>query len=299
MQAGRPRGRLMGRPAFARDTQRVSVLAVQRFLPRCSALGRETDIGPAFAGRGRSSSPMMLSAGIHSACRGYIPARGGGRLAAGRSDVLPGADRPFFDSIFPMTCRGANAPVLFQSRKQSLHNGFERFKRHVVTHQFISTPRIMVVEPSKMSEIRRSKLLNTQREKAMNASTESYRLLREIAGMPVTPVGDAIQRVVSRLAPHVHMSVSRAKSVWYGEARLIRAEEIDALRLAAAEQRRKLEAGRAQVRHIAELYRAAAERLRALDPAFHSFEITRLEQQADQICPLDRPGTAGASPVDG
>ena len=147
-----------------------------------------------------------------------------------------------------------------------------------------------------MSEIRRSKLLNIQREKAMNASAESYRLLREIAGMPVTPVGDAIQRVVSRLAPYIHMSVSRAKSVWYGEARLIRAEEIDALRAAAAEQRRKVEAGHAQVRHIAELYRAAAERLRHLDEDYHRFEILRLEQQADQICPLDSPRTAGAKP---
>ena len=148
-----------------------------------------------------------------------------------------------------------------------------------------------------MSEIRRSKLLNIQREKAMNASTESYRLLREIAGMPVTPVGDAIQRVVSRLAPYIHISVSRAKSVWYGEARLIRAEEIDALRAAAAEQRRKVEAGHAQVRHIAILYLQAAERLRALDENYHCDEIARLEQQARDLGVVDRPGTAGASPV--
>ncbi len=301
MVAGRPlQGAGGSRPAFARDTQRVRNSAARRILHRHAALARETVIGPAFAGRGALSSPTASRSAFHSAACGvgYIPAaRGGGRQAAGRSVCLPGAGRPFFGSIFPMTYRGANAPVLFQSRKQSLHDFAQRFQSNITHILTSSSPINVKAEGSKVSEKHIENSPISRREKPMSACAEAYSLVREIAGMPVTPVGDAIQRVVSRLTPHIHMSVSRAKNLWYGEARLIRAEEIDALRLAAAEQRRKLEAGRAQVRHIAELYRAAAERLRALDPAFHGFEITRLEQQADQICPLDRPGTAGASPV--
>ena len=145
-----------------------------------------------------------------------------------------------------------------------------------------------------MSENRRENSPVARRDKTMNACLEAHHLVREVAGMPATPVREAIQRAVSRLSPYLHMSAGRVEDLWYREARLIRAEEIDALRLAAAEQRKRLEAGRAQVRQIAALYLQAAERLRTLDPHFHGPEITRLEREARAICPVDR---AGAAPV--
>ena len=131
----------------------------------------------------------------------------------------------------------------------------------------------------------------------MNACAEAHQLIREVAGMPATPVREALQRAVSRLSPYLHISAGRVEDIYYREARLIRAEEIDALRLAAAEQRRKLEAGRAQVRHIGVLYLQAAERLRALDPHFHCDEISRLEQQARDLGVVDRPGASPAETV--
>ncbi len=145
-----------------------------------------------------------------------------------------------------------------------------------------------------MSEIRSDNSPIARREKTMNACTEAHQLIREVAGMPATPVRDALQRAVSRLSPYLHISVGRVENIYYREARLIRAEEIDALRLAAAEQRRKLEAGRAQVRQIATLFRQAAERLRHLDEDYHRDEIARLEREAGLLCPVDR---AGAAPV--
>ncbi len=148
-----------------------------------------------------------------------------------------------------------------------------------------------------MSEIRSDNSPIARREKTMNACTEAHQLIREVAGLPVTPVREALQRAVSRLAPFINISVGRVENIYYREARLIRAEEIDALRLAAAEQRRKLEAGRAQVRHIGVLYLQAAERLRALDPHFHCDEISRLEQQARDLGVVDRAGASLAAPV--
>ena len=145
-----------------------------------------------------------------------------------------------------------------------------------------------------MSEIRGDNSPNARRAKTMTACTEAHHLVREIAGMPATPVREAIQRAVSRLSPYLRISAGRVEDIYYREARLIRAEEIDALRLAAAEQRRKLEAGRAQLRQIATLYLHAAARLRTLDADFHGPEIVRLEREARALGITD---SAGAAPV--
>ncbi len=126
---------------------------------------------------------------------------------------------------------------------------------------------------------------------------EAYNLVRYIAGEPYRPVKAALYRATIRLSVYLSVSDRRVKDLWYGEARLIRAEEMDALRLAADDVRRKIEAGRDALRGLAGVYRGAAERLRAIDPAFHSIEILRLERLAGEIGAGDRPGTAGASPL--
>ncbi len=127
--------------------------------------------------------------------------------------------------------------------------------------------------------------------------TEAYNLVRYIAGEPYRPVKAALSRATIRLSTYLSVSDRRVKDLWYGEARLIRAEEMDALRLAAEDVRRKIEAGRDALRGLAGVYRNAAERLRAIDATFHCIEIARLERLADGISPLGRPGIAAAAPV--
>ncbi len=127
--------------------------------------------------------------------------------------------------------------------------------------------------------------------------TEAHNLVRYIAGEPYRPVKAALARATIRLSAYLSISDRRVKDLWYGEARLIRAEEMDALRLAAEDVRRKIEAGRDALRGLAGVYRNAAERLRAIDPAFHGVEIARLERLASEVGAGDRPGPAGASPV--
>ncbi len=149
-------------------------------------------------------------------------------------------------------------------------------------------------ERSKMSDEWEQNYPKARTKKEMTHSTEVYHLIGEIGGLPGPSVKVALNRAVVHLLPYLKTHYGRIRDLYYGEARLIRAEEIDALRACATDRRRKIEAGRAQVRDIAGLYRAAAERLRHLDEDYHRFEILRLEQQADQICPVDR---AGAAPV--
>ncbi len=144
-----------------------------------------------------------------------------------------------------------------------------------------------------MSEFSVGKYPSNRREnKVTTAVREAYDLVRIIAGEPRRPVKVALNRAAVRLAPYLPLSLSRITDLYYGEARLIRAEEIDALRLVAAETRRKIEAGNVALRGIADVYRGAAERLRAIDPAFHSVEIARLERLARDCCPADRTGAA-------
>ncbi len=133
------------------------------------------------------------------------------------------------------------------------------------------------------------------RNRTQQFCTEAHELIKIIAGEPIRPVKAALNRAAARLLPFLPVSLSRVTDIWYGEARLIRAEEIDALRLAAEDVRRKIEAGNVALRGLADVYRGAAERLRAIDPAFHSVEITRLERLARECCSVDR---TGATPVE-
>lgn len=144
-----------------------------------------------------------------------------------------------------------------------------------------------------MSEFR-GQNFTEKSERSMSAVAEASTLLQMIAGQPERPVKAAIGRAVARLTPYLPMSFTRAEDIWYGEARLIRAEEIDAIREAAEARRRKEEAGRAAAAELANLYRGVAERLRQVDEDFHRPEIARLERNAREIGAVDR---AGAAPV--
>lgn len=138
----------------------------------------------------------------------------------------------------------------------------------------------------------------------MSVCTEAYDLVHEIAGEPARPIKTALDRAKARIAPYLEMSLSRVENIWRREARLIRAEEMDALRAAAAARRRKVEAGRAAAAELADLYQGVAARLRQVDEDFHRPEIARLERSARALSPVDRAGAAPnsvatAAPRDG
>jgi len=108
----------------------------------------------------------------------------------------------------------------------------------------------------------------------MSSCLEAAALLRTIA--EPRPIGDtvkaAINRAAKRVSAHLRqpMRPGRAEDIWRGEARVIRAEEIDAIRR-AAEARTNREA-----RHEITQLDARIARLEALlvqDAEFHRTEV--------------------------
>lgn len=66
----------------------------------------------------------------------------------------------------------------------------------------------------------------------MSASAEASELIRRLA--EPAPPGAHVETLIRFVARKVGLSFGRAKAVWYREARIIRAEEMDALRAASA-----------------------------------------------------------------
>lgn len=117
----------------------------------------------------------------------------------------------------------------------------------------------------------------------MLAKFEAANLLRRIA----EPRGadDSVKVMIGRAARRVSefwpLSAGRAENIWRKEARVIRAEEMDAMR-AAARQRQE-EAGRAKASELIERYAKIAEHLRKVDPDFYREQIDGLEHVGAQF----------------
>lgn len=111
----------------------------------------------------------------------------------------------------------------------------------------------------------------------MTAVAEAASLLRSVA--EPRPVGDtvkaAINRAARRVSKHLRepMRASRAEDIWRGEARMIRAEEIDAIRKAA--DARLLREVRLEFTQL-DARLARLEALMVQDAEFHSPESDAL-----------------------
>jgi len=66
----------------------------------------------------------------------------------------------------------------------------------------------------------------------MCVTVEASELMRRMA--EPAPAGAHVQTLIRDVARELGMRFSRAKALWYGEARVVRAEEMDAIRAAAA-----------------------------------------------------------------
>jgi len=96
----------------------------------------------------------------------------------------------------------------------------------------------------------------SESEDSVSSQTEAQRILRELVAPP-SP-GESVKSLIRRAARYAGLEFRRAKSLWYGEARAILAEELDHLRQAAAgrtvKQREKAwvneEHGRAELRDV-------------------------------------------------
>lgn len=74
---------------------------------------------------------------------------------------------------------------------------------------------------------------------------EASRCLRELAGS--SGAGDRVKSQISRAARACGLSYWRAFDLWYGKARCVRGDEMDAIRAATGKQ---MEAARAEAREL-------------------------------------------------
>ena len=91
----------------------------------------------------------------------------------------------------------------------------------------------------------------------MSPSVEAAALMRQIA--EPAPVGAHIETLIRDVGRKVGVKFSRAKALWYREARIVRAEEMDAIRAAAARKQGEAE------REVARKYGEIVERIARLE----------------------------------
>lgn len=93
--------------------------------------------------------------------------------------------------------------------------------------------------------------------------------------------GERVKRAIPQIARRLGMSERRVKAFLYGEAKSVRADEMDLLRQAADTAARK-KASHGTLEYAARL-EADAEALEAIDPDFHRESIDRLRNTARLI----------------
>ena len=112
----------------------------------------------------------------------------------------------------------------------------------------------------------KSEILSENSE--MSSVVEATTLIRRAA--EPRPVGDSVKGAIRRAAYRIGFSFTRTKDIWYGDARRIDAEEMDALRKLAAR------------------YAAIAETLRHQDEDFYRTQADALEHWANRLSGLNR-----------
>lgn len=106
--------------------------------------------------------------------------------------------------------------------------------------------------------------------KRMSCVEEASTLLRRTA--EPRPIGDSVKAAIRRAARRVGLSFGRAEDIWYRQARLVRAEEMDAIRKAAA-QRTQEQKARNDYQELMDLLSILEHRLAMVDEEFHRGSI--------------------------
>lgn len=100
------------------------------------------------------------------------------------------------------------------------------------------------------------------------------------------PVGDSVKKAIGRVSIAIGFGWSRTKDLWYGDARRVDAEELDALRLAKKKREAKRRAAqridaevaaRAEAALAVERMVALRAALASIDADFHREAIDRLD----------------------
>ena len=119
----------------------------------------------------------------------------------------------------------------------------------------------------------------------MTAVAEAGFLLRRIA--EPRPVCDSVKAAITRAARAVGLPFGRAEDIWRGEARTVRAEEMDAIRRAAS-RKNKEKADRDEYAVLMERLSFLEDRLEQIDPDFHRPAVAGLRALSAPMGGKDR-----------
>ena len=123
--------------------------------------------------------------------------------------------------------------------------------------------------------------IRSESEDSVSSQAEAGALLREIVSPPAP--GESVKALIGRAARHSGLTFTRARKLWYGEARSILAHELDHLRQTARARKAKQreEAKADEDRGWAEL-RDVIERLDRIERSLSSVIENRLRPMGDQ-----------------
>lgn len=95
--------------------------------------------------------------------------------------------------------------------------------------------------------------------------------------------GDRVKAAIQRAAKRAGLPIQRAENLWYGEARLVRAEEMDAIRQADDARLAKEHNAREQAQQLGALFAAVASHLRETDADVDRDDIAALVKAARRL----------------
>lgn len=94
------------------------------------------------------------------------------------------------------------------------------------------------------------------------------------------PAGDRVKAAIQRAAKRAGLPIQRAENLWYGEACLVRAEEMDAIRQADEARQAKENDAREQAQQLGALFASVAARLWETDADGNRDDIAALVKAA-------------------
>jgi hypothetical protein len=111
-----------------------------------------------------------------------------------------------------------------------------------------------------------------------SAVMEMSRLVRHAAAPPVA--GEKVPHAIARAARRLGFDRGRVESFWYAKARVVSAEELETARRVAVERAKDAELLRHEYRRAVDILARLEAGLAAIDPDFHSTQISALRDVA-------------------
>ncbi len=119
-----------------------------------------------------------------------------------------------------------------------------------------------------------------------SAALEMSRLVRHAAAPPIA--GEKVPHAIARAARRLGFDRGRVESFWYGKVRVVSSDELEIARRVAVERAKDAELLKHEYRRAVDILARLEAGLAAIDPDFHSTQISALRDMAGgEVSPGD------------